>query len=295
LDQPRAESLMTDGYAVSAHLPAYREALGTARARLAKLDDAAWRADLPSGRLWAARALPVGGGGPVWQRTAAWADKTLVTSLAAWAAGRRRAAPGPVAPEVVEPEAKSADHPPAYVEPAPETYHRLAALAEALAAGLRRHDLLPIEQTARLSALTRFCAFLERVSATELSNHSLAAPDRAELAGGADELERLLLAPDGRGRRVSALADLGGQVQAGVGPVLALYVVIPDNGKLYLARGAALSYIECRAEPLDDERWCAMIDEGLAPGQPEWAASFVTANPSEPRLPLAGAPPVWNR
>ena len=297
LGQPRAETLMVDGYRVNAKLPAYAEALGAARARFKAFEARDWQADVVRGRLWAIAGLPPSGGEgrPLWQERPAWADKCLLTSLAAWIAGRHapETGGGGVVTEEKS-EAPGGDPPPAYVEPAPETYGRLAALTEDLAAGLRRHDLLPPGFETRLDGLIGLCRFLKQVSETELRNESVSDADRRRLAGYSEELRRL--AGSG-GDGVAMVAPLGHGVEGAIGPPLAIYAVVPDRGKLYLARGALLSYHELRSggENLTDARWGIMLDQGTASGQPEWAASFIVPNPYDPKLPVANAPPVWSR
>ncbi|MBI5831352.1 MAG: DUF3160 domain-containing protein [Armatimonadetes bacterium] len=295
LGQSRAEWLAGTGYAVGAKLPAYAEALRRLRDELAAVDPRRWESDLAHGRLWASAPLdrrPTAGW-PAWQQSAAWADKSLLTMLAVWSASRHR--PDGAEPGVtVTASTPSTNVPPSYVEPAPDVYARLAQLAQALSIGLRGHGLLDADAETQTDRFTTLCLLAKRLSETELRNESLNAVDLKRLAGIGAELATIGADEDrlARPTMATAVAALGGtKLWEAVGPVQVVYAVVPDRGKLYVARGALLSYHEFTAPALNDTAWRGLVADGTAPGQPEWAASYLLANPFRPGLPTAKAAP----
>ncbi|MBI2300355.1 MAG: DUF3160 domain-containing protein [Armatimonadetes bacterium] len=100
--------------------------------------------------------------------------------------------------------------------------------------------------------------------------------------------------------RLPLIADVGRtasgeRLLAGIGPVLAVTVLVRIGGKPYLTRGAMLSYHELvrpAGEGLTDEGWQALLAAGHAPGMPEWAGSFILPNHAAPQLPAATGPLV---
>ena len=126
-------------------------------------------------------------------------------------------------------------------------------------------------------------------SVKELRNQSLSAAEKQKLATYAGDLRWWLSGldagqPDDQ-QRTARLADLGlttdGRRQVvGVGPVLRLRVIVPDDGKFYLADGAAWSYAERLAparEPQSDAAWQAAWLGQEPPGLPEWTSTFTSA------------------
>jgi hypothetical protein len=75
-------------------------------------------------------------------------------------------------------------------------------------------------------------------------------------------------------------------------PQAAIYVVVPVDGELVIAKGGVFSYYEFpwpAADRLTDEKWRGMLDNGQAPALPEWTASFRVEETEE--VALRGA--VW--
>lgn len=250
LGQPRARELV-DAARLPQRNPDYRAAAERLTSRFDALDEADWRRDLRLGRLWAAgpcSAAPAEGE-PAFRRAPAWADKSLLTVLAAADSDRSAVTP---AGEVPAPAAATpAETPPAgYVEPLPEVYARLGYLARATTAGLRAHGLLTPRDEGAWSAFADLADYCVQTSLDELANRSLTAEQRDRIYYFGRELAWLL-----------------GGAAAGEPPVLVLYVVIPHDGKLYLARGAMLA-------------WQPPEPPG---GLPAWCASFVLPNRFAPR------------
>lgn len=298
LGHPRAAELLEHTYRVPATTPRYDTALERVRAYFEALEPDTWRADLYLGRLWACAALagPTAGH-PQFQQAPAWADRTLLATLAAWATLRHEDSLGPPPPPALAPEPRRDPQPPVgYVEPAPELYNRLAYLAAGMTAGLQVLGLLTDDLAAEQLALAELLTFCRTAAERELRNESLTLAERQWLFGF-DRILGALLESAGEAVPVAGVAEaavLGtARLEIGVGPVQVLDVIVPDSGKFYLARGAVLSYHE-QARPLEsrwsDAEWQQLLVSGSAPGQPEWAASFVVPNRSQPHLPAATAP-----
>lgn len=250
LGQPRARELV-EAARLPQRNPDYREAAERLTQQFDALDEREWRRDLRLGRLWATApcSVPPAEGEPAFRRSHAWADKSLLTVLAATDRELVTTAP---AGDLTEIAAETpAETPPAgYVEPLPEVYDRLGWLARATAAGLRDHGLLSPPLEGAWSAFADLAAFCAQAARDELANRSLSAEQRDRVYYFGRELAWLL-----------------GGAAGDPPPVLVIYVVIPHDGKLYLARGAMLAWRPPEAPG----------------GLPPWCASFVLPNRFAPR------------
>ena len=91
-------------------------------------------------------------------------------------------------------------------------------------------------------------------------------------------------------RDMATVADVhngGGDVlEVGVGRAQQIWVVVPIEGKLSLARGGIFSFYEWTqpaSDRLTDEKWQAMIRAGKNPPPPKWTKTFITgAKPHAP-------------
>jgi hypothetical protein len=69
----------------------------------------------------------------------------------------------------------------------------------------------------------------------------------------------------------------GSVLEAGTGFISYIYAVVPVDGKLRIAKGAAYSYYEFpwpAADRLTDEKWKVMLEEGNAAPRPYWTQSY---------------------
>jgi hypothetical protein len=58
-----------------------------------------------------------------------------------------------------------------------------------------------------------------------------------------------------------------------------LIAIVPIEGKLYFARGTAMSFYEFHqpiSNRLTDEAWKKMLAQGKAPARPHWVNTFFT-------------------
>jgi hypothetical protein len=182
--------------------------------------------------------------------------------------------------------------PAGYVEPNPEAYARLEALARMTHSGLADRGLLTERIRQALENLIDLLGFLRETSEKELAGQPLTADDywRIQFYGG--ELEALTVAAadcddvtdcrDLEDQRAALIADVatgsGTVLEEAIGDPTRIFVVLPDS-PWRIAVGAVFSYYEfevAASDRMTDEQWQAMIDAGTNPPQPEWTEDFVT-------------------
>lgn len=235
-----------------------------------------------------------GEGYPAFMRGAAWGDRCLYSFLGTWVGLRHDAAfealPGGDAGEAptASPAAKG------YVEPAPESFARLAAATDMLRRGLGERGLLRDAVGERLDALYRLLLSLKSMAEKELRGEALAAEEYAAIDGIGDTLEYLETFPAGEGEGAGAAREgepdmaavsdayadpyFGEVLQAAVGRAAVYYVVAPVEGVPTLTVGAGFSYhefVKPLAQRLSDEAWRQVLDAGQVPTPLAWTASFL--------------------
>jgi hypothetical protein len=185
-----------------------------------------------------------------------------------------------------------------YVEPNPEVYARLQALAEMTRTGLEDRGLLNDSMAGNLTNLADMLNFLRSTAEKELRREELTSEEyqRIQLFGG--ELEALTLAAadcEGEGpacrdlqdQKAALIADIatglspqGGGIWAleeAIGQPTEIYVVLPDSPRR-IGVGAIFTYYEFAvpaAERMTDEEWQAQIEAGTQPPLPEWTGIFM--------------------
>lgn len=183
-----------------------------------------------------------------------------------------------------------------YVEPEPEFYARIAALVGMTREGLLSRGLL--EKTADAAAISDYNTLndleklaldLKKISEKELTNQALteAEYDLIQFYGG--RLEHITLAssdPSGTGdaevdindQDAAVVADVasdpnGFALEEGTGRIMEVYVVVPVEGNLVLAKGGIYSQYEFTVgtgERLTDEAWRERLDNNQIPPQADW-------------------------
>ncbi len=180
-----------------------------------------------------------------------------------------------------------------YVEPNPYVYARLAALTKMTKEGLQLRGLIDTAQTDLLNRLETMALTLKSISEKELNNQTLSDADYEFIRSYGGSLEHLWLdaVKDLGIESVSQLteepaalvadvaSDPNGQVlEEGTGRIYPIYVLVPVDGKLRIARGGVYSYYEFAwpiNDRLTDEKWRAMINEDKQPALPDWTAEFI--------------------
>lgn len=259
-------------------------------------------------------AIP-GQGYPDFMRSTAWLDKQLHTCLGSWAELKHDTilyakqsyaemgggwAPSPPDPLPAR----------GYVEPVPEFYARLAALAAMTREGLHTRGLISSADQGSLTQVEELALDLKRMAEKELTGVPLSEDEQTRIRFYGGELEHLVMAasdlPAGEEGsagymdeepQVALIADVANDLaysgpdfsgqavlEVGVGRINEIHVVVPlleDDGTITLqvAKGGVFSYYEFpwpAGDRMTDQKWQQMLDASSVPEPPAWIESFFT-------------------
>lgn len=238
---------------------------------------------------------------PTYMRTPAWGYKDLNSALGSWAELRRDAAyyPLPQAETLPAPRSITSGPAPAYVEPNPPVFFRLAALAGTTSAGLKRRGMTgwrPAEAGSLSAALIELddlgqqFKWLGAIAARELQGLPLTKEETwliqsplgpAEQRAYQFQNSSLAQAPWQSLPAMPVISSLPGKgervQQVGVGLVDRLFVIIPMGDRLWVAQGGVYSYYEFAQESqarLKDDVWQRLL-ESTSPALPPWMENFI--------------------
>ncbi len=294
----------------------YPEQMQKMRAWTAGLSADEWTETLYNGWLYTLQPLLAvpGEGYPQFMQSDAWRDKQLSTSLGSWAELKhdtilyaKQAYAEMGGGGYKPPSPKEAQ---GYVEPVPEFYARLAALATMTRDGLQERGLLVEKDANSLDRLIRLANAFQVMAEKELRGEPLSADEAFLIRYYGGELEHLVMAsgdvPDedplaqpfmDEEPQAAVIADVATApdyvrdgvadptvLEEGVGRVDEIYVVVPavaEDGTVYLqtAKGGVFSYYEFpwpAGDRLTDDKWREMLDNGEAPDRPVWIDTFFT-------------------
>jgi len=237
-------------------------------------------------------------GYPTFMQNAAWLRKDLNTFLGSWSelkhdtilyAKQVYAELGGGGPE------KKDDR--GYVEPNPYVYARLASLLKMTNEGLEIRGLLTPSMKDNLSKMEQLAMSLKTISEKELNNENLTDADYELIRSYGGQLEHFWLEINKDEPQYKELdqrnfldqnpaaiiadvaTDPNGQVlEEGTGKISEIYVVVPVDGKLRIAKGGVYSYYEFpwpMSDRLTDKKWREMLKSGQAPELPSWTNAFV--------------------
>jgi hypothetical protein len=279
----------------------YPENMSKMQSYVAGLPTENWTQNLYWGWLYQLRPLTEvkSSGYPIFMQNEAWVRKDLNTFLGSWSelkhdtilyAKQVYAELGGGGPE------KKDDR--GYVEPNPYVYARLASLLKMTNEGLDIRGLLTANMKDNLSKMEQLAMSLKTISEKELNNEKLTDDDYELIRSYGGQLEHFWLEinkdePQYKelGQRdfldqnpaaivADVATDPNGQVlEEGTGKIFDIYVVVPIDGKLRIAKGGVYSYYEFTwplADRLTDQKWREMLNTGQAPQLPEWTKAFVT-------------------
>lgn len=257
-----------------------------------------------------------GEGYPHFMRSTAWLDKQLHTCHGSWAElkhdtilyakqsyaemgnGWHFSPPDPLPAR-------------GYIEPVPELFARLAALAGMTSEGLAARNLLDGQDADSLAQIEYISLELKRMAEKQLQAIPLTEDEHEWIRYYGGWLEHLVMAsadgedgasPGAGGYmdedpQAAVIADVATDVsylgeafsgmavlEVGVGRINEIHVVVPlveDDGtlRLQVTKGGIFSYYEFpwpASDRLTDKQWQAMLDEGSAPPPPAWVKSFFT-------------------
>ncbi len=223
------------------------------------------------------QVAPKGDAYPPYMRTSAWGYKELNSALGSWAELKHDTVLYTKMPEFMGGGGPpSSGPPPAYVEPDPQVFYRLAYLASTLyqstaeitnqyptyEASDSSSGNLTLEQlSSYLQNLADTYQQLADISARELAGQPLTDQDYQTIMGCLSPAECM---PYNQAELppvpiVSAISGAEDNVlEAGTGDLNRIYVVVPLEGKLQVAQGGVFSYYEFqqpRGSRLTDEEW----------------------------------------
>lgn len=271
-----------------------------------RLRDSDWTSNLYWNWLWVLKSLiePPDERCPSFMRTTAWQDKSLQTALASWAQLRhdtilhaKQSLVGAEGGDGYEEIVKG------YVEPNVEAWRRLLLLIQGTRKLFNKYGLNLKPVVEKLGNLEDMVDFLMKCSEKELNGEPLSDSEylRLETIGGEMDFLALYIISDGKAthwmeivhpsdRNMACVADVHtadirltelGHValEEAVGYSHEIFVLVPIEGKIFLARGAVFNYYEFlrpAAGRLSDEEWQRMLQDGMAPPQPDWTGSFTS-------------------
>ncbi|HUV71911.1 MAG TPA: DUF3160 domain-containing protein [Clostridia bacterium] len=185
-----------------------------------------------------------------------------------------------------------------YVEPNPYLYARLASLLKMTMEGLEARGLLSSQNKENLEKMQELALSLKTISEKELNNQSLTDEEYELIRSYGGQLEHFWLEVNQEEMQAQGLdkrnyldqnpaaivadvaTDPNGQVlEEATGYISEIYVVVPVEGKLKIAKGGVYSYYEFPwpiSDRLTDKKWREILVSGQAPALPEWTAAFVS-------------------
>lgn len=279
----------------------YPENMFKMQTYLSGLSTQNWTQNLYWGWLYQLRPLldEKGKGYPSFMQNVAWSRKDLNTFLGSWSelkhdtilyAKQVYAEFGGGGSE------KKDDR--GYVEPNPYVYARLASLLKMTNEGLETRGLLTQSMKDNLSKMEQLAVSLKTISEKELNNEKLSDDEYELIRSFGGQLEHFWLEvnkdepafAESSNQRdylnenpAAIIADVAtdpnGQVlEEGTGKISEIYVVVPIDGKLRIAKGGVYSYYEFvwpMSDRLTDKKWRELLNSDQAPALPSWTDAFV--------------------
>jgi hypothetical protein len=278
----------------------YPENMSKMQSYIAALPTENWTQNLYWGWLYQLRPLidEKPSGYPTFMQNTAWVRKEINTFLGSWSelkhdtilyAKQVYAEMGAGMPDEKDDRG--------YIEPNPQVYARLVSLLKMTNEGLETRGLLTENMKDSLSKMEQLAMSLKTISEKELNNENLTDADYELIRSYGGQLEHFWLEVNKDEPQFKELGqnyfldqnpaaivadvatDPNGQVlEEGTGKIYEIYVVVPVDGKLRIAKGGVYSYYEFAwplADRLTDKKWREMLDSDQAPKLPEWTNAFV--------------------
>ncbi|MFN2178124.1 MAG: DUF3160 domain-containing protein [Candidatus Promineifilaceae bacterium] len=315
LGSERAYSVLEDlGETAYANYPQQMDKM---RAWVAGLSADEWTETLYNGWLYTLQPLleVPAEGYPQFMQSDAWLDKQLNSSLGSWAELKHDTIL--YAKQAYAEMGGGGYGPPlpinatGYVEPVPEFYARLGALARMTHDGLNERGLLGEKDANSLQRIMRLADSFQVMAEKELRGEPLTEDEAMLIRFYGGELEHLVMAAGDTDDddpaaqpymdeepQAAVIADVATApdyvrdgvpdptvLEEAVGRVDESYAVVPAvaaDGSLFLqvAKGGVFSYYEFpwpAGDRLTDEKWRQMLDDGQAPDRPSWIQSFFSS------------------
>ena len=280
----------------------YSENMAKMNEYIAGLDTDVWTQNLYWGWLYQLRPLldERGNGYPIFMQNTAWMRKDLNTFLGSWTelkhdtvlyAKQVYAELGGLSVEEKDDRG--------YVEPNPYVYARLASLLKMTNEGLDIRGLLTPEVKDNLSKMEQLAMSLKTISEKELNNEKLTDEEYELIRSYGGQLEHFWLEinKDEPGFKdmgprhfldenpaaivADVATDPNGQVlEEGTGKIFSIYVVVPIDGDLRIAKGGVYSQYEFTwpmSDRLTDEKWRELLNShsDQTPTLPSWTSTYI--------------------
>ncbi|MEW6094276.1 MAG: DUF3160 domain-containing protein [Chloroflexota bacterium] len=265
---------------------------------IAALGADSWTQNLYWGWLYSFQPLiePKDASYPSFMQTQAWTRKDLHTALSSWTELKHDTIL--YAKQVMaEMGGGGRDYPPhGYVEPNPEAYARLLALAQMTYDGLQSRGLLSELMQANLTNLISELQFLKDIAERELAGEAITDEEYWHILYWGGVLEQFTLAAadvEGEGnspvledQKAALVADVATGtydlmslvvLEEAIGQPTEIFVVLPDS-PWRIAVGAVFTYYEFTVPPdqrMTDETWQGLVEAGTNPPQPDWTQMFI--------------------
>ena len=276
----------------------YDTQLSKVRKQISALQTDSWTQNLYWSWLYSLQPLiaPKDARYPVFMQTQAWTRKDLQTALGSWTELKHDTIL--YAKQVMaEMGGGGGDQQPphSYVEPDPEAYSRLLALATMTRDGLQQRSLLSDVTAGNLNNLISELQFLQRISESELNGTQISDDDYWHMYYWGGTLEQFTLAAadttgdnsrDLSDQKAALIADVASgpapdgtlsALEEAIGQPATIYVVLPGQ-PTRVATGAVYSYYEfpvAVSGRMTDEQWQAMVAAGTNPPAPDWTKLFI--------------------
>ncbi len=186
-----------------------------------------------------------------------------------------------------------------YVEPQPELYSSMAGLIKLTREGLHDRQLITSDDEENLTTLHTLVTNLLTISEKELENETLTDEEYDLIKSYGGSLEHFWLetfSEEERGEKTSrdllvdspaplvadVATDPNGQVlEEATGKINDIYVIVPVDGTLKIARGGVYSHYEFivgLSERMTDEQWREKLTSDDVPEVADWHSSFLLEN-----------------
>lgn len=278
--------------------PNYDTQLAKVQKQISTLQTDSWTQNLYWSWLYSLQPLtaPKDARYPAFMQTQAWTRKDLHTALGSWTELKHDTIL--YAKQVMAEMGGGGDEKPplSYVEPNPEAYARLLALATMTRDGLQQRSLFSDVTKGNLENLISELQFLQHISEAEMNGAEITTDDYWHMFHWGGTLEMFTLAAadtdPGGGRpiledqKAALVADVAtgiatdgslAALEEAIGQPTTIFVILPGQ-PARVATGAVYSYYEFPvpvSDRMTDEQWQAMIEAGKNPSAPDWTKLFI--------------------
>ena len=229
---------------------------------------------------------------PAFMQTKAWLHKDMSTALSTWTELKHDTIL--YSKQVMAEMGGGSDEEPphGYVEPNPEAYARLLALALMTRTGLEEREILDQTTSSNLDNMIDELQFLLDMSQKELNGGEITEDDywRLTYYGGwleamtiaaADPAENIDYRAYLEDQKSALVADVasgfGSVLEEGVGYPATILVVSPES-PYHVTVGGVYTYYEFLVtadQRMTDEAWRSALESGSAPSMPDWTSSYI--------------------